>query len=349
MGTRADIETLNEREKRVLELILHSYIATAEPVGSRTLARALNNRWSSATIRNIMADLEEQGFLFKAHVVAGRIPTGRAFRYYVNSLLIPKGPGKRELQALENLTRQRHPHVAGLMEDASRMLADLCKYTSIVVEPKVNTMLFKEIEFVKLSKNTVLVVFVTSSGMVHTRLVTTEEELDLDFLHGMKAYMNEKCEGLPFYSLKREIFEDLRRDREAFRMLMAKVVEALEGIMEGEGDREVYLEGASKMIGVPEFSDVSRLKELFQAFEKKEKLLRLLEKSLEEGGIHVIIGAESDLREMRHMSIITSTYKIDNSTNGVLGVIGPIRMNYSKIIPIVNGTAKAITEVLSGM
>ncbi len=340
------MEALTAREKQVLDLIMNNYIVSAEPVGSGTLSARVNGKWSSATIRNVMADLEEQGFLYKPHVVAGRIPTGKAFRYYVNTLLVPGLPGKREMHALAGLASHRYSHVEEIMGDASRMLANLCQYTGIVVEPKINYMLFKEVEFVKLSKNTILVLFVTSAGMVHTRLVNTDEDLPPELLAGMKGYMNEKCEGVPFYDLRKQIFADMARDREAFHELMGKVMDVLEGIMQGEGSREVYLEGTFKFIGVPELSDITRLKDLFQAFEKKGKLLRLLDKSVDQDGINVIIGAETEVREMRDMSIITSPYGADRENQGVLGVIGPLRMNYSRIIPIVHYTAQAVTNLL---
>jgi heat-inducible transcriptional repressor len=343
------MESLTERERKVLELILNAYIGSAEPVGSRTLSKLLNNRWSSATIRNVMADLEEQGFLFKPHVVAGRIPTGKAFRYYVNSLLIPRGLGKRELQILEELFKHRYTYTEQIMEDASRALASLGQYAGIVVEPKVNTMHFKEIEFVKLSGRTVLVLFVTSAGMVHSRLVLTEEELDPELLASMRSYMNERCEGMPFFSLRTQIFEDMRRDRENFSRLLTRVLDALDTIVQTDDERELYLEGTSRIIGVPEFSDIRRLRELFQAFEKKEKLLQLLDQSLEDEGIHVIIGAETGVKEMRDVSIITSTYRVGSRQLGVLGVMGPVRMNYSRIIPIVHETARTVTELLRTM
>lgn len=343
------METLNDREKRVLELIMSSYITSAEPVGSRTLSKMISNKWSSATIRNVMADLEEQGFLYKPHVVAGRIPTGKAFRYYVNSLLVPRLPGRRELQVLDTMVSHRYSQVEDIMGDASRVLANLCKYAGIVVEPRMDFMMFKEVEFVKLSKTTVLVVFVTSSGMVHTRLVNAEEHLSPELLSDMKGYMNELCEGEPFYAIRRKIFEDMTRDRDDFHSLMTKVMDVLEEIMQDEEGREVYIEGTSKIIDVPELSNIGRLRELFQAFEKKEKLLKLLDRSLEQEGIHVIIGAESEVKEMRDMSIITSTYRIDEKNQGILGVIGPLRMNYSRIIPIVNYTAQAVTDLLRMM
>jgi heat-inducible transcriptional repressor len=343
------MEALTEREKRVLELIMSSYINSAEPVGSRTLSKIIDNQWSSATIRNVMADLEKQGFLYKPHVVAGRVPTGKAFRYYVNTLLVTRQPGKREMQMLERLNNHKYNHVEEVMGDASRLLADLCKYTGIVVEPKMDSMIFKEVEFVKLSKSNILVVFVTSSGIVHTRMVNSGEEMSQEFLTGIKNYMNEMLQGVPFSGLRERIFDDMKKDRDSFHSLMAKVMDVLQQIMENEDGREVYIEGTSKIIGVPELSSISRLRELFQAFEKKEKLLRLLDRSLEHEGIQVIIGGESDVKEMRDMSIITSTYRIDEANYGILGVIGPLRMNYSRIIPIVNYTAKAVTELLGMM
>jgi len=185
--------------------------------------------------------------------------------------------------------------------------------------------------------------------MVHTRLVNTDEDLDMAMLTSMKTYMNEKFSGVPFYALKDGILEDIKKDREAYCRILAKVKETLETIINEESTREVYLEGTSKMIGVPEFSDIERLKGLFQAFEKKEKLLKLLDNCIREEGIHVMIGSESDIKEMRDMSIITSTYRVGEKSFGVLGVIGPIRMNYSRIIPIVNYTAKTVTDILMMM
>jgi len=344
------METLTERERMVLELIMDSYISSAEAIGSRTIAKTIRNRLSSATIRNIMADLEEQGFLYKPHVVAGRIPTYKAFRYYVNSMLVLRNPGKKEMQVLESLFKPRYAHVESLMGDVSRVLASISKFTSIVVEPRVNTMLFKEIEFVKLSRNTILTVFVTSSGIVHSRLVDTEENFSPELLNHMKNYMNERFGGVPFYTLKEEILGDLAKDKENYAKLLAKIKETLENIMEEEEDqREIYIEGTSKMMDMPEFSDLARLKELFHTLERKEKLLKLLDGCLKEEGLHVIMGTESEVKEMRDLSIITSTYRIGEKSYGVLGVIGPIRMNYGRIIPIVDHTAKTLTDILSIM
>jgi heat-inducible transcriptional repressor len=343
------VELLNDREKIVLELVMEHYIVSAEPIGSITISKTMKNKLSSATIRNIMGDLEELGFLYKPHAVAGRIPTPKAFRYYVNSLPVLGIPGKRALKVLESLARPHYAYVEEIMEDASKILAAMSSYTSIVVEPKVDTMLFKEIEFVRLSRNTILMVFVTSSGIVHKRLVDTVEDIAIDVLNEMKGYMNEKFSGMPFYVLKDAILQDLKKDRENFAMLYKKIKDTLDVIIGEEEKREVYIEGTSKMIGSPEFSDIAKLKDLFKALENKEKLVKLLDSCLREEGINVIIGNESDTREMKDMSIIMSTYRITEKSWGILGVIGPMRMNYSKIIPIVDYTAKTMTDILSFM
>ncbi len=340
------MEILNEREKTVLGLIVENYIVSAEPVGSITISKTINNRWSSATIRNIMSNLEELGYLYKPHAVAGRIPTPKAFRCCLDGLDVPERPGRKTLQALDALFRPRYYYMGEIMADASRILASISKYTSIVVEPSVNEMFFKEVEFVRLSKHTILIVFVTSSGMVHTRLVETEESLDSDTLKSMKKYMNERFEGTPFYVLEDNIRKDIDRDKTVFNRLLAKIIESLETITTSGEKRDVYIDGTSKMIGFPEFSDIEKLRDLFYALERKEKLLKLLDKCLKEEGVHVILGSESDIKEMRDMSIITSTYRISDKSFGVLGVIGPVRMNYSRIIPIVDYTAKTVTDIL---
>jgi heat-inducible transcriptional repressor len=340
------MELINEREKTVLELVMEHYILSAEPIGSGIISKAMKNKLSSATIRNIMSDLEALGFLYKPHSVAGRIPTSKAFRYYVNSLPRRGIPERDDLRALETLTKPRHTHLEGIMEDASKILAVLSSCTSIVVEPKVDMMLFQEVEFVKLSRHTILMVFITSSGTIHKRLVETDDDLGLDVLSEMKGYMNKRFSGMPFYALKKAILQDLKKDKETFTMLYEKIKDTLDTIIGEEEKREVYIEGTSKMIGVPEFSDIERLKELFKALENKEKLLKLFDRCLRQEGINVLIGNESDVREMQNISIIMSTYQISEKSWGILGVIGPMRMNYSKLIPIVDYTARTMTDIL---
>ncbi|HOJ42499.1 MAG TPA: heat-inducible transcriptional repressor HrcA [Syntrophorhabdaceae bacterium] len=343
------MEILKEREKDILLYIIENYISQAEPVSSRSIAKNITTRLSSATIRNVMADLEKMGFLYKPHAVSGRVPTNKAFRYYIDRLNYSEFPKKKEVMALEGMLKPRYHYIEEVMVDASRTLAAISRYTSIVVEPKIDTMLFKEIEFVKMSKNNILVVFVTSAGTVHTRYVETDEPLDMDLLMSMKMYLNKRFEGIPFYALKSEIEKDLEHDKTRFNLILSKIKDSIETIIEAKDKREIYIDGTSKIMGFPEFTDIEKLRELFKALEKKEKLLRLLDKCLKEEGINVILGIESDIKEMRHVSIITSTYKITDKSFGILGVIGPVRMDYSRIIPIVNYTAKTVSDIIRTM
>jgi len=340
---------LNDRERSVLELIVENYIVFAEPIGSITISKAMKKKVSSATIRNTMSELEELGFLYKPHAVAGRVPTPKAFRYYVNNLPASGVPGKRELKALETLSRLRYAYTEEVMADASRVLAAISRCPSIVVEPRVDTMLFKEVEFVRLSRDTILIVFVTTSGMVHRRFVDTGEDIEQGVLDEMKHYMNERFSGMPFYALKENIINDMRKDRENFQTLYRKIQDALDVLVGEEEKREIYIEGASKMIGIPEFSDVEKLKDLFKALENKERLIQLLDRYLSEEGINVILGSESDMKGMEGMSIITSAYRIGQNSYGLLGIIGPMRMNYSRLIPIVGYTARAVTDLFKLM
>jgi len=343
------VEILKERERNILLYIIEEYINQAEPVSSRSIAKKMTHRWGSATIRNVMLDLEKMGFLYKPHPVSGRVPTNKAFRYYIDRLNYSEFPRKKEVLALKGMLKPCYHYIEEVMVDASRTLAAISRYTSIVVEPKIDTMLFKEIEFVKMSKNNILVVFVTSAGTVHTRYVDAGEPLDMDFLMSMKLYLNKRFEGIPFYALKSEIEKDLENDKTRFNIILSKIKDSIETILEAKDKREIYIDGTSKIMGFPEFADIESLRELFKALEKKEKLLRLLDKCLKEEGINVILGIESDIKEMRNVSIITSTYKITDKSFGILGVIGPVRMDYSRIIPIVNYTAKTVSDIIRTM
>lgn len=335
---------LTEREGKILEVIIETYVDTAQPVGSEAVARSLNNRFSAATVRNIMCDLEEQGYLFKPYAVSGRIPTTKAFRYYVDSLVELKLPGKRDIKVISHYIKPGYAYVEDAMIDASRALAAISRYAGIVVEPRLNTMVFKGVEFVSLSSSTLLVLFITSSGMVYKRIVSLDEKIPKGLLEGMKQYMNEKFEGLTFSELKKRLWEDIRKDREDFAVLISKIRDSLNSLIESEQNREVYIEGTAKIIGLPEFTDIVKVREILKALGQKEKLLHILDRCLQEKEVVVIVGDEWEIKEMKEMSIIASSFSIDEKSSGVLGIIGPLRMDYSKLIPVVNYTAKILTN-----
>lgn len=340
---------LTEREGKILEIIIETYVETAQPVGSKAVSRSLNHKLSSATIRHIMYDLEEQGYLYKPYAVSGRIPTSKAFRYYVDTLVNLRLPAKRDIQVISNFIKPSYSYVEEAMIDVSRALAAISRYAGIVVEPKLNIMQFKGVEFVRLSSTSLLILFITSSGMVYKRILTLEENISRDLLESMKQYMNEKFEGLTFSELRRRLLEDIKKDREDFRILISKIRESLESLIETGEKREIYIEGTSKIIGIPEFTDILKVREIFKALEQKERLLSILDRCLAQDDVVVIVGEECEIKEMKEMSIIASPFAINEKSAGVLGVIGPLRMDYSKLIPVVNYTAKMLTDFLTNM
>ncbi|MCX7857546.1 MAG: heat-inducible transcriptional repressor HrcA [Deltaproteobacteria bacterium] len=341
--------SLTEREGKILEIIIDTYVDTAQPVGSKAVSRALNYKLSSATVRHIMYDLEEQGYLYKPHAVSGRIPTTKAFRYYIDTLLNLRVPGKKDLQVISSFIKPSYSYVEEAMMDASRALAAISRYAGIVVEPKLNTMQFKGVEFVRLTNTSLLVLFVATSGMVYKRIITLEENIPKSLLEGMKHYMNERLEGLTFFELRSRLLEDIQKDREEFRLIISKIRESLDSLITGPEKREIYIEGTSKIIGIPEFTDIIKIREIFKALEQKEKLLSILDKSLAQNDVVVIVGEECQIKEMKEMSIIASPFAMNETSTGVLGVIGPLRMDYSKLIPVVNYTARMLSEHLTNM
>lgn len=340
---------LTEREEKVLESVIEIYVETAKPVGSKAVSEYLNGRMSPATVRNLMFDLEEQGYLYKPYSVSGRIPTSKAFRHYVNTKGVLRSPGKREIQVITSFIKPSYSYIEEVMIDASRALSAISRYAGIVVEPKLKEMRFKGIEIVKLSRTSLLILFITTSGLVYKRIINYDEEIDSSLLESMKRYLNENFEGLTFKELRERIIEDMRRDEEEFGVLINKIRDSIDSLISSSETREVYIEGTSKIIGIPEFTDVMRLRELFKTLEQKERLLDLLDRCLEQNDLVVIVGEECEIKEMRGMGIIASPFGISEMTSGVLGIIGPLRMDYPKLIPLVSYTAKVLTRCLSGM
>lgn len=339
------MDVLTSREQNVLKFVLEAYMRTGQPIGSGLLAKCMGNELSSATLRNTMADLEEQGYLFKPHFTSGRIPTEKAFRYYIQKISGLKEVGKKEKRLIESLLRSALADPEQVMLDASRVLATASRYMGIVVEPRFNSLIFKEIEFVKLSSRTILIVLVTTTGIVETRIIDDESDLDRSFLKSIANYMNERFEGFPIHAIKDAIAKEIEEDREELKRLCSKVMELIERLSEKEGQREVYIEGKTRVLGFKELSDLDRLREVFDALEKKEKLLKLLDRCSGDEDFHVIMGNEWAMKELKDLSIVFSTYEMADAGYGILGILGPMRMDYARVIPIVSYTAKTVTEV----
>lgn len=335
---------LSDRSKQILEAIIEDYIATAEPVGSRTISRKHGFSLSPATVRNVMADLEEMGFLASPHTSAGRIPTEKGYRFYVDSLL-QGSRSENDFEKIINHYRVTGSDVGEILKQTSRMLSSLSSYMGVVLAPHFKATTFRHIDFVKLGGRRILAILVSQNGLVQNKLVESDEELSPEELIRMSNYLNGLLQGLPISQVKARIIEEMHKEKTLYDLLLSRALKLSEQTLEGP-DTDFFLEGQANILDHPEFADVTKMKEIFRAFEEKSHLVNLLDSCLNAEGIHIFIGSESHLSEMEGMSLITATYGSGKNVLGVLGVIGPTRMGYAKVIPIVDYTAKLVSRLL---
>lgn len=338
-------EQLSLRGKQILEAIIEDYIVTAEPVGSRTITRRHPMALSPATVRNVMADLEEMGFLASPHTSAGRIPTDKAYRFYVNSLLSVRNIGREEQEEILRRCSVAGKDMAEVLKETSRMLSSTSHYMGIVVAPRFDANVFRQIEFVKLGSRRLLAILVSQNGTVQNRIIESDEDVPAEDLVRMSNYLNELLQGLTIAQVRSKILQEMQSDKAKYDRLMANAL-ALSNKTVDEDDTEVFIEGQVNIFDQPEFADVAKMKEIFRTFEKKSTILQLFDRAIAAEGVQIYIGSESRLNEMPGMSLITSTYVTGQNTLGVLGVVGPTRMGYGKVIPIVDYTAKLVSRLL---
>jgi heat-inducible transcriptional repressor len=349
MGERLGPEGLDERTRNILMAVIHSFIHTGEPVGSRTISKRFDFGLSPATIRNIMSDLEELGFLGQPHTSAGRMPTDQGYRFYVDNLR-----GIEVLSAEESaLISQRyvpyHGEVDEVMAATSRLLSEISRYAGVVLHIFAIT-IFKRIEFVKIRGRQVLAIFVMESGMVHNRLIILDEEMTQEALYQISNYLNQEFSGQPLRTIRQHVLDRMAEEKAQYDKLSQQALsvgaKTFGETSEDEGD--IYLGGTSNIMDQPEFaSNLEQMKELFKAFEEKNRLISLLDKCLDEPGVHVIIGSETPFKNMHECSFVTHTYSYDNRTLGVLGVVGPKRMVYPRVMAIVDHTANIVSKILT--
>jgi len=337
---------LNERGRSILDTIIQDYIETAEPVGSRSVSKKSHLRLSPATIRNIMADLEDMGLISQPHISAGRVPTETGLRFYVNSILELRPLAEVEKRRIQGYLEDSGQEVDELLKTTSKMLAVITEQAAVVSKPKSSATIFKHIEFIMLRDTLLLVVLVTQAGLVQNKLIEIEESLSQSELDHLTQYLNELLSNLTLDQVKQKILEEMKKDKIQFDTVLSKALKISNQALGDEVEGEVYIEGQTNLMQYPEFSRMETLRNLFKAFEEKSILVRLLEKSISAIGIQIFIGSETQISEMGGCSVITASYTKENYPIGTLGVIGPTRMNYDRVIPIVDYTAKLVSQIL---
>jgi len=337
---------LSERIRRVFEILVEDYILSAEPVGSRTIAKKSNLNLSAATIRNMLSDLEDLGLLHQPHTSAGRVPTEKGFRFYVDHILNIHELSDSEQQEIRSKYSHSQPESIDLFRETSRILSSSSHYLGLVWAPRISSIVLQHIEFVRLKRHLVLAILVTTTGLVHNRIMEVEEDLSQSELDYLSKFMNSLLTGLTLHQVREKLLEQMRVVKNTYDRLLEQALKLGEKALSSLNETDVFIDGRTNIIGVPEFGNVSNMVDLFRAFEEKATMVKLLDKCMEPRGVQISIGSETQVQEIETCSLITSTYGFKGEVLGAVGVIGPRRMNYSRVIPLVDYTARLLTEIL---
>jgi heat-inducible transcriptional repressor len=343
----SDLPGLSQRAREILRALVQDYIHTGEPVASQPLLARHGLDCSPATVRNVMADLEALGYLAKPHASAGRVPTEAGYRLYVDTLLKVRPPPPSDREQIEKVTAEA-PGVDALLESTARVLHSLSHHAGVVTTPRPVSDPIRQIEFVRLRENRVIVVFVSEAGLVTNKLMQLDAVPEPGALERAANYLNEKLREGPVSSLRERILADMREDQSALQKLVQKALQLAERSFGGEVvGGEVLVDGEESFLDAPEFADVQKARALLKAFAEKDRILRVLDRVLRASEVQIFIGAESELASVPDVSVVAAPYGRGGQVLGTLAVIGPTRMNYARVIPLVDLTAREISRALS--
>ncbi len=337
---------LGERESRVLNTIIGQYINTGEPVGSRTVAKFSGLQLSPATIRNIMLDLEEMGLLRQPHHSAGRVPTPKGFRYYVDHLLASPHLHANVRRRIEGGFTPPAEEINDLIRQASRVLSQVSGHPALVRAPRQAISLIRHIQFIHIGGDQILTVLVSSDGVVQNRFIKTAEPFSQEQLDKFSRYLNELLKNLSLVEARQLVLSELAAEKALFDLMVSQSLRLMYKALEADGDEELYVEGASHILDYPEFADIDKIRALLRAFEEKQQLIKLLDQSLACAGVKIFISPETPFPEVE-WSLVASNFQRDQEPVGTLGIIGPMRMNYGKVIPLVEFTANLMSGILA--
>jgi heat-inducible transcriptional repressor len=345
-------EVLNDRAQHLLRVLVESYIREGQPVGSRTLSRDSGLNLSAATVRNVMADLEEYGFVTSPHTSAGRVPTDKGYRFFVDTLLRHRRSEGVEEVIGELQRRLEHEHgrdPKALVAVASQVLSSITHLAGVVTIPRQPHQALSQIEFLPLSDNRVLAVMVVNGRDVQNRIVQLDRYYSAEELRRAANFLNQQFAGKELRTVREDLVSELKQTRERLNQLMVDAITVAQQML-GEGDRgepEYVIAGETNLMEFAELSNVDKLRRLFEAFTARRDILNLLDLSLKAEGVQIFIGQESGYQILDDCSLVTAPYALDNETVGVLGVIGPTRMAYERVIPIVDVTARLLGSALN--
>jgi heat-inducible transcriptional repressor len=339
---------LESRSEAILKTIVSEYIVTGEPVGSRTVSRKRGVDLSPASIRNIMSDLTELGYITQPHVSAGRIPTDLGYRLYVDDLL--SGRQKTWLDehgTIESLIRAAGLEIRSLLRQSSSVLAELSRQAGVVTTATASERLFRAIEFIKVAENRIVVVLVSASGLVQNKLIYDDDRIDQESLERYSRMLNDMLKDLDLRQARERIEQELLLEKTRMDAMLAKALRMGHIVLSGEGDREVFIEGQTNILDEPEFASIEQLKALLVTFQEKSKLLRILDKTIQARGVQIFIGSEHGVDEIESCAVVAYPIHAAEAVVASVAVIGPKRMNYPKVVALVDTTGKVLTRLLA--
>lgn len=344
-----EVTVLNERAQHLLRALIDNYIRDGSPVGSRTLARDASLSLSPATIRNVMADLEDLGLIHSPHTSAGRVPTAKGFRIFVDSLLQVEDIAEEQADLLkQELDSDDEMDSSMLLKKASDLLSDVTQMAGIVTLPQHDQVLLRHVEFLPLSGSRVLAILVTNDEEVHNRIIHTQKNYSPSELTQAANYLNEAFVGKDIEAVREQLLRDMKHDRQRIDTMMLMAIEMANKVFEPSGEKSDFvLAGQTNLMGLADMGDMDRMRQLFEAFNAKHDILHLLDESLSAEGVKIFIGEESGYQPLEGCSVVASPYEVSGQIVGVLGVIGPTRMAYDRVIPVVDMTARLLGAALN--
>jgi heat-inducible transcriptional repressor len=342
---------LDLRKVRILQAIVNDYVITTKPVGSERLIEAYNIGCKSATVRNEMAEMAEMGYLVQPHTSAGRIPTDRGYRYYVNELMdCETALSTEDMHRAEQLSAQTRSEIEEIIQQTCHILSRLTSYASLVTDPSTETTTVRRFYLTEAGPRHMLMVLLLSTGQVEHRLVELETSATETALLRIANYVNALVTGRELEEIGRATRpRELPAEVAAFAMILDRIFAVLTQAAHGLSERRVFMEGTNQLLRQPEFHDVQRLESLLNALEQRNALYQVLSRALQQGDVTIIIGAESGWRPMQECSIITTSYRIGTRIAGYLGVVGPTRMQYDRAAAAVNLMARNLSTVLTNL
>lgn len=340
---------LDPRKEKILQVVTDDYIESAEPVGSRTIARKYNLGFSPATIRNEMADLEESGYLKQPHTSAGRIPSQLGYRYYVDALMQQRPLTQDELEVIKEELEIRAKKLDSLLQQTVKVLSQVTKYPSLILVPQLETAVFRHVQLIPLNSTNILVLVVTDTGFVENKLIEVPYPVSEEELDRISALLNKKLRGVSLHNLRSTLLSEIKNEMIKHDQFFHEAMQLLIKALETKRQERVYLDGTVNIMEQPEFKEVEKLKPLMVMLEEEEKLFNIFTDTALSSGIKIFIGEENKEEAAHECSVVTATYEVGGRVLGAIGVLGPTRMDYAHVVSVVEFVSSYLSELLNDL